>query len=113
MILLTIIVNHTESTSDKWKNWVFQTSGEANFESETSRKQSNIEVAFDADKVTDKIKLQFDLDFERSNNEYENDNNTFISNRNRKSLKHKNVWSINNKWSTGFNSGLGRYLSKY
>ena len=96
-----------ESNSDKWKNWVFQTSGEANFESETSRKQSNIEVAFDADKVTDKIKLQIDLDFERSNNEYENDNNVFISNRNRKLLNIKNIWSINDKWSTGFIAGLG------
>ena len=96
-----------ESNSDKWRNWVFQTSGEANFESETSRKQSNIEVAFDADKVTDKIKLQIDLDFERSNNEYENNNNVFISNRNRKLLNIKNIWSINDKWSTGFIAGLG------
>ena len=104
------IINNNESyesSSDKWKNWVFQTSGEANFESETSRKQSNIEIAFDADKVTDKIKLQIDLDFERSNNEYENNNNVFISNRNRKLLNIKNVWSINNKWSTGFIAGLG------
>ena len=94
-----------ESSSDKWRNWVFQTSGEANFESETSIKQSNIEVAFDADKVTDKIKLQFDIDFERSNNKYENNNNTFISKRNRKSFGAKSVWSINNKWSAGFNVG--------
>ena len=89
-----------ESNSDKWRNWVFQTSGEANFESETSRKQSNIEVAFDADKVTDKIKLQIDLDFERSNNEYENDNNVFISNRNRKKLnikkEHFMIFVLNN-----------------
>ena len=27
-----------------------------------------LELSFDADKVTDKIKLQFDVDFERSNN---------------------------------------------
>ena len=66
-------VNSNESSSDKWKNWVFQTAGEANFENETSRKQSNIEIEFEADKVTDKIKLQIDLDFEKSNNKYEND----------------------------------------
>ena len=27
-----------ELSSDKWKNWVFQSSGEADFENETSRK---------------------------------------------------------------------------
>ena len=99
--------NSDESSSDKWKNWVFQSSGEANFENETSRKQSNIEVEFDADKVTDQIKLQLDLDFERSNNEYENDDNLFVSKRNRKLLTIKSVWSINDKWSTGFVAGLG------
>ena len=51
--------------------------------------------------------MQIDLDFERSNNEYENDNNVFISNRNRKLLNIKNIWSINDKWSTGFVAGLG------
>ena len=94
-----------ESTSDKWKNWVFQSAGEVNFENETSRKESNIRIELDADKVTDKIKLQFDIDFERSNNKYNNNNNTFISKRNRKSFGAKSVWSINNKWSAGFNVG--------
>ena len=94
-----------ESTSDKWKNWVFQSAGEVNFENETSRKESNIRIELDADKVTDKIKLQFDIDFERSNNKYNNNNNTFISKRNRKSFGAKSVWSINNKWSAGVNVG--------
>ena len=97
--------NSYESSSDKWKNWVFQSAGEVNFENETSRKESNIRIELDADKVTDKIKLQFDIDFERSNNKYENDNNIFISKRNKKSFGAKSVWSINNKWSAGFNAG--------
>ena len=100
-------VNSNESSSDKWKNWVFQTAGEANFENETSRKQSNFEIQFDADKVTDKIKLQIDLDFEKSNNRYENNDNIFISKRNRNGLNVKSVWSINDKWSAGFKAGLG------
>jgi len=97
--------NSNEPSSDKWKNWVFQSAGEVNFENETSRKESNIRIEFDADKVTNKIKLQFDIDFERSNNKYENDDNIFISKRNRKSFGAKSVWSINNKWSAGFNAG--------
>ena len=79
--------------------------GEVNFENETSRNESNVRIELDADKVTDKIKLQFDIDFERSNNKYENQNNTFISKRNRKSFSAKSVWSINDKWSTGFIAG--------
>ena len=103
----SVINNNTsyESNSDKWKNWVFQSAGEADFENETSKKESNINLQFDADKVTDKIKLQFDIDFERSNNKYENNDDTFISNRNRKSFSMKSVWSINHKWSAGFNAG--------
>ena len=97
--------NSYESSSDKWKNWVFQSAGEVNFENETSRNESNVRIELDADKVTDKIKLQFDIDFERSNNKYENQDNTFISKRNRKSFSAKSVWSINDKWSTGFNVG--------
>ena len=97
--------NSYESSSDKWKNWVFQSSGEVNFENETSRNESNIRIELDADKVTDKIKLQFDIDFERSNNKYESQDNTFISKRNRKSFGAKSVWSINKKWSAGFNAG--------
>ena len=97
--------NSYESSSDKWKNWVFQSAGEVNFENETSRNESNVRIELDADKVTDRIKLQFDIDFERSNNKYENQDNTFISKRNRKSLSAKSVWSINDKWSAGFNAG--------
>ena len=52
-------------------------------------KNQILRIELDADKVTDKIKLQFDLDFERSNNEYENNNNVFISKRNRKSVKQR------------------------
>lgn len=99
--------DNDELSSDKWNNWVFQSSGEADFENETSRKSTNFEFEFDADKVTDKIKLQFDIDYNRSNNTYISDNNTFISKRNRKSFRAKSVWSINNKWSAGFNSGAG------
>lgn len=102
------IINNNESyeqSSDKWKNWVFQSAGEVNFENETSRKESNIRIELDADKVTDKIKLQFDVDFEKSNNTYENQDNIFLSKRNRKSFGVKSIWSINNKWSAGFNTG--------
>ena len=102
------IINNNESyesSSDKWKNWVFQSAGEVNFENETSRNESNVRIELDADKVTDKIKLQFDIDFERSNNKYENQDNVFISKRNRKSFGAKSVWSINDKWSAGFNAG--------
>ncbi len=70
-----------------------------------SRNESNVRIELDADKVTDKIKLQFDVDFERSNNKYENQDNVFISKRNRKSFDAKSVWSINDKWSAGFNAG--------
>tara|TARA_B100002051_G_scaffold271142_1_gene305282 strand:- start:954 stop:2174 length:1221 start_codon:yes stop_codon:yes gene_type:complete len=102
------LINNNESyelSSDKWKNWVFQSAGELNFENETSRNESNVRIELDADKVTDKIKLQFDIDFERSNSKYENQDNTFVSKRNRKSFGAKSVWSINNKWSAGFNAG--------
>ena len=46
--------NSNNSSSDKWKNWVFQSAGEINFENETSRKESNVRIELDADKVTDK-----------------------------------------------------------
>ncbi len=103
----TVINNEKsdKSSSDKWRNWVFQSAGELNFENETSRKESNVRIELDADKVTDKIKLQFDVDFERSNSKYENQDNIFISKRNRKSFGAKSVWSINDKWSAGFNAG--------
>ena len=101
----SFLSDEIESSSDRWKNWVFQSSGDAYFENETSRKKSNINLQFDADKVTDKIKLQFDLDFERANNRYENDDDIFISKRNRKSFSMKSVWSLNQKWSAGFSAG--------
>ena len=59
----SFLSDEIESSSDRWKNWVFQSSGDAYFENETSRRKSNINLQFDADKVTDKIKLQFDLDY--------------------------------------------------
>ena len=101
----SFLSDEIESSSDRWKNWVFQSSGDAYFENETSRRKSNINLQFDADKVTDKIKLQFDLDFERANNRYENDDDIFISKRNRKSFSMKSVWSLNQKWSAGFSAG--------
>ena len=100
-----ILRDEIESSSDKWNNWVFQSAGDANFENETSRKKSNINLQSDADKVTDKIKLQFDLDFERSNDRYESDDDIFTSRRNRKSFSMKSVWSVSEKWSAGFSAG--------
>jgi hypothetical protein len=100
-----ILRDEIESSSDKWNNWVFQSAGDANFENETSRKKSNINLQFDADKVTDKIKLQFDLYFERSNDRYERDDDIFTSRRNRKSFSMKSVWSVSEKWSAGFSAG--------
>ena len=101
----TIDNNSDKLSSDKWKNWIFQSAGSLNFENETSRNVSNVSVELDADKVTEKIKLQFDIDFNRSNNQYESQNNTYVSKRNSKSFYAKSVWSINDKWSAGFNAG--------
>jgi len=95
-----------ESNSDKWKNWIFQFSGDADFENETSKKESNIEFQADIDKVTDDIKIQIDFDFERSKNRYESDDDVFISKRDRKSFNTKIVWSLNDNWSSGFVAGL-------
>ena len=102
------LINNNDSkklSSDKWKNWVFQSAGSVNFENETSRNESNVRLELDADKITDKIKLQFDIDFDRSISKYESQNNTYLSKRNRKSIQAKSVWSINDKWSAGFNAG--------
>ena len=54
---LDIDSNYTNipPNEDKWKNWVFQSAGEVNFENETSRNESNVRIELDADKVTDKI----------------------------------------------------------
>ena len=104
----TLINNNNNSkklSSDKWKNWVFQSAGSVNFENETSRNESNVRLELDADKITNKIKLQFDIDFDRSISKYESQNNTYLSKRNRKSIQAKSVWSINDKWSAGFNAG--------
>jgi hypothetical protein len=101
-----------EEVIDKWNNWVFELSTEPVFQSEEANKQLELRNSINISKITEKIKLQIELDqfFNREKFiEYPNTDSveTEIYNTNEKSMDNLFVRSLGDHWSAGLKWSLG------
>lgn len=91
---------------DPWNNWIFEVFGSADLNRESSRKDFKYRLGFESDHVTDKWRIRTDIGLFQANSEYENDGETYTSERFRYFADGSIVRSISDHWSTGVFSGL-------
>jgi hypothetical protein len=101
-----------EEVIDKWNNWVFELSTEPQFESEEANKRLELRNSVNISKVTEKIKLQIEVDqfynrekFIENVNTDSSETTTYVTNE--RSMTNLFVKSLNDHWSTGFVWSLG------
>jgi hypothetical protein len=86
---------------DPWNNWIFEIYGEADLSKESSRNEFEYEVGFESDRVTEKWRIRADLELNQATSRFEQNNETFKSERLRYSAEGSIVRSLSDHWSTG------------
>ncbi|MGB3152134.1 MAG: DUF481 domain-containing protein, partial [Maribacter sp.] len=90
---------------DPWNNWIFEIYGEADLSKESSRNEFEYEVGFESDRVTEKWRIRADLELNQATSSFEQNNETFTSDRLRYSAEGSIVRSLSDHWSTGIFAG--------
>ena len=90
---------------DPWNNWLFEVSGTAELEKESSRRNFKYEVGLESDRVTEKWRIRGDFSLSQANGKYISDGEEFTSARQRYFGYGSVVRSINDHWSTGVFAG--------
>lgn len=91
---------------DPWNNWIFEVYGEAELNTESSRKEFEYELGFESDRVTEKWRVRTDVQMNQARSEFVRDDDTFTSERFRYFAAGSIVRSLNDHWSTGIFGGL-------
>lgn len=90
---------------DPWNNWIFEIYGEAELNKESSRNEFEYEVGFESDRVTEKWRIRADLELNQATSRFQQNNETFTSERLRYSADASIVRSLTDHWSTGIFAG--------
>ena len=98
-------VTETVST-DKWNSWVFRGSIGGYMNGQKSYKSLYIYSSLSANRVTEKIKTEFSLSYNRSDDSYDLGESTLKSFNDSRNMNLLNVWAINNHWSYGGSTSL-------
>ncbi|TLF43114.1 DUF481 domain-containing protein [Maribacter aurantiacus] len=93
------------SVEDPWNNWIFEIYGEAELSKESSRNEFEYEVGFESDRVTEKWRIRADLELNQATSKFEQNNETFTSDRLRYSADGSIVRSLTDHWSAGIFAG--------
>jgi hypothetical protein len=91
-----------ELVTDKWNSWVFEVNGSTYFEGQKSYSDFNTWLSTSAQRVTDKIKLEFEVEYGFTKEKFVVDDSTILSVKNEKDFDHLLVKSINDHWSYGY-----------
>ena len=100
-----------QQSIDKWKNWVFTTTVNSNFNSNQSADLFSGDGSFAATKITDKWKHRFTVGMSLSNNSYETATYSYIGTTLIRRVNLLTVKSINQHWSLGLEPAF--YASTY
>ena len=95
-----------DDDTDKWNSWFFVIRGSAYFNGEQSYKYLSGSSSISAQRITEDLKVEVDLNYRYSENTYTLEDTTIISTTSNKSLNHLLVKSINDHWSYGYDVNL-------
>lgn len=90
---------------DPWNNWLFEVSGSAQLDKESSRRNFRYELGLETDRVTEKWRIRGDFSLSQANSKFISDDEEFTSARQRYFGYGSVVRSINDHWSTGVFAG--------
>jgi hypothetical protein len=95
---------------DPWNFWTFRLSGGGNFDGEESQSEKSIETQFQANRTTDRWKIEFEIEQDYSQERFTLDEGEeFTSVLREFDVQALVVKSINNRWSVG---GVGAFTSE-
>lgn len=92
---------------DKWNSWVFRSSVGGFLQGQKSYKSSNIFSSISANRITEKVKTQLSLSYDRGDDKFDLGESVVTSLNQGKELDFLNVWAINNHWSYGGSVSVG------
>jgi hypothetical protein len=105
-ITFTEPLSETVST-DKWNSWVFKTSLNGYFDGQKSYKSKYINLSASANRVTEDMKVNLNVNYSYSKDKFEIGDETVSSDNNSKSFNALVVKSISDHWSYGGSLYLG------
>lgn len=105
-VRFNIPVSETVST-DKWNSWVFRSSIGGFLQGQKSYSSSNIFTSISANRVTEKIKTEMSLSYDRGEDSFDLGESIITSLNQSKDINFMNVWAINSHWSYGGSISLG------
>jgi len=101
-----------EATKDPWNYWVYKVGVNGNINTDANYKSLNYRGNISAGRVTDKLKLSFDLSAGKNNNTFKytdaTGTTTIIVKNENYDFSHQLVKSISEHWSLGYDMGLSR-----
>ena len=104
--------SETKDTIDHWRSWVYSISGNGNWDGEKQSTSESYYGNLSADKVTEKMKLNFSVGMNYQKNIYKlNDSTEYLNESNSTYGEASYVKSLNKHWSAGLT--VGYYSSIY
>lgn len=94
------------SSSDPWRNWVFELYGEGNLARESSRSSLDLETGAEIDRVTEDWRVRIDLELNFSENRFLSKEERFVSRRQHHYATGSLVRSLGPHWSAGLFGGV-------
>ncbi len=96
-----------EIVEDKWKSWLFNIGTNAYFNGDSNYKTLYSYSDISINKVTNEKKIEFSLNENYNESNYEFGDETYTSINKSASLQHLMVWSLNEHWSAGYSAEIG------
>ncbi len=104
--------SETKDTIDNWRSWVYSISGNGNWDGEKQSTSESYYGNLSADKVTEKMKLNFSVGMNYQKNIYKlNDSTEYLNESNSTYGEASYVKSLSKHWSAGLT--VGYYSSIY
>jgi hypothetical protein len=102
-------IKSNQNTKDKWNYWVYRINANGNLSADQNYKSNRINLNINANRITDKLKLNFRVNTNRNNSTFTyDDGNGNIDkikvNNSGWNINHKLVKSINKHWSIGYDA---------
>jgi len=90
-----------EVVKDKWNSWVFDTDMSFDYDQQETYINPEVEADFQVEKITPDWKIEFATGYDYTLRKYIYEDTVYQSKRNRSSLSHLLVKSLNDHWSVG------------
>jgi hypothetical protein len=93
-----------QNTKDKWNYWVFRSGVDGNFSSDQNYKSQNLNARFNANRVTDKLKILFSVNAGENRNVFNIGTDKLTIKNHNLNFSHTFAKSINEHWTYGYDA---------